>query len=116
MKLDKSLPYATITGHAVACYEQGGMLFDGAGNSIQPKRLQAAEKDRIIESNDVVGAQEFLTHILKSGPLSKSAIFKVAEENNQSWEAVKKAYTVMNIVSYAYGKATMWKLPEDLTT
>lgn len=112
--LDKKLPYATITGHEIARYEQGGMLFDGAGQPIPDKKLKAVEKDRIIETDDVENAKTFLCNVLKSGPLSKSVVFKVAEENNQSWDSIKKASALMGLVTFTYNKATMWKLPEEL--
>ena len=114
MKLDPSLPYGTITGHALARYEQGGMLFDVGGESITPAKLkELTAADDIVETDEVDSARDFLLHILKSGPLSKSAVYKVAETNNQSWDAIKRASTLLGIITYAYRNATMWKLPED---
>lgn len=114
MKLDTQLPYGTITGHHIARYEQGGLLFDAEGNSIAPAKLkELAAADAIVETDEVDSAREFLLHILKSGPLSKSAVYKVAETNNQSWDAIKRASTLLGIITYAYRNATMWKLPED---
>lgn len=114
MKLDKTLPYATITGHPLARYEQGGVLFDGAGELIQPAVIRAVDKDRIIETDGVESARAFLEHILKNGPLSKSVVYKAAESNNQSWDSVKKAMVLLNIKAFTYNRATMWKLPEEL--
>lgn len=115
MKLDKSLPYATITGHPVARYEQGGLLFDGAGASLTAPAARATEVDRIIETDAVESAKEFLKNVLRSGPLSKAVIYKTAEDNNQSWDAIKKAAALVNVVMFTYNKAMMWKLPEEVS-
>lgn len=114
MKLDFNLPYGTITGHHSARYEQGGMLFDAAGDSLSPERLRDVEADDIIETDAVDNAKQFLLHILKSGPLSKSAVYKVAQTNNQPWDAVKTAFELLGVVTFAYRNATMWKLPETV--
>ena len=114
MQLDRSRPFGTIVGHPFAKYEQDGQLFDGRGSAIAPPKLVAVEKDRIIETDDVDSGRLFLLNILKSGPLSKSAVYKVAEENNQSWDAVNKAAALLKIVKFSYNKATMWKLPETV--
>lgn len=115
--LDKAQPYATVTGHPAAAFEQNGMLFDGAGLPLVPPPAPGAEaaddrKDDIIETDEVESAKQFLLNVLSSGPLSKSALYKVAEENNQPWDAVRKAYVMLRVVSYAYRGVTMWKLNE----
>lgn len=113
MKLDKSLPYATVTGHPFAAYVQGGLMFDGEGNSIAPEDV-AQPADDVIETDAVDSAKQFLLHILKAGPLSKSAVYKVAQTNNQPWDAVKTACDLLGVVTFAYRNATMWKLPESV--
>ena len=115
MKLDKTKDFATITGHRLAMFQQNGMLFDGAGLPITEEKTEVVAKDRIIESDDVASARVFLLNVLDGGPLSKSALFKVAEDNNQSWDAVKKAAVLLNMITFTFNKALMWKLPEDVT-
>jgi hypothetical protein len=116
MKLDRSRPYGTITGHPVACYEQDGALFDGAGAPLATPEPQTDPTDRIIETDGVESAKQFLTTILAQNPLSKSVIYKEAEHNNQSWEDVKSAFTLLGGVTFTYNRATMWKLPADGVT
>ena len=72
-------------------------------------------KDYIIESDDVASAKAFLLNVLSGGPLSKAALFKVAEDNNQPWDAVKKAASLMNMITFTFNRAVMWKLPEEST-
>ena len=112
MKLDKKLPFGVVTGHARARYEQCGVLFDVAGESIQPDK-KAAQKDMIIETNKVVNSKDFLRNILRGGPLSKSAIFKVSEDSNQPWPMVKLAADALGMIRYQFDKTEMWKLPEN---
>jgi hypothetical protein len=115
MKLDKTKDFATITGHRFAMFQQGGVLFDGAGLPLTNEKNEAVAKDRIIESDDVASARVFLLNVLGGGPLSKAALFKVAEDNNQPWEAVKKASLLLNMITFTFNKTLMWKLPEELT-
>lgn len=112
--LDKTKPFGTIVGHKTAKYEQGGVLFNAKGEPVEPPKLALVQPDFIIETDAVESARLFLLHVLRGGPLSKSALYKVAEENNQSWDAVNKASTLLKIVKFSYNKATMWKLPEDV--
>jgi hypothetical protein len=111
VKLDRTKNFGTITGHEVASYEQGGMLFDGAGESIGVPRRAAVDKDRVIQSADLESAKSFLSSILANGPLSKPVIFKAAEGNNQSWDLVKQAAAVLPVVQFQYQNRETWKLP-----
>lgn len=113
MKLDKNKPFATITGHPLARYEQDGKLFDGQFVQISTTRRNAVEKSLIIETDEVDSSKRFLQSILQQGPLSKPKIFQVAEQNNQSWENVRKAADILNLAKYQYGGQEMWKLTED---
>lgn len=118
MKLDKSKSYGTITGHPFACYEQDGVLFDGAGDALTPvpaveELVASVDDSSIIETDGVESAKQFLLTILAQNPLSKSVIYKEAEHNNQSWEDVKSAFSLLGGVTFTYNRATMWKLPAD---
>lgn len=107
--LDKTKPYGTVYGHDVARYEQDGKLYTGTGAPVEPPR-----SDLVIETDQVDSASIFLKNILKNGPLAKSAVFKVAGENNQEWSSVTDAAESIGIVKFTYKNATMWKLPEEV--
>lgn len=113
--LDKSRPYGTIWGHPIAMYEQDRLLYDGAGNLIgTPKtvREKLADEDKIV-TDSMESARLFLLNILKNGALSKSAVYKVTEENNQNWDSVKQASDDLKVAKFTYQKSEMWKLSEE---
>ncbi len=114
MKLDRTKPFGTIVGHKVAKFEQNGLLFNVRGELIDAPKAAPVQPDLVIETDQVDSGRLFLLNILKSGPLSKSAVYKVAEENNQSWDSVSKAAALLGVVKFSYNKATMWKLPEEV--
>ena len=116
--LDKTQSYATITGHPDAAYEQDGKLFDAAGMELEPPpvvMVNYTPADQIIETDEVHSARLFLENILRSGPRNKAVVYKTAEENNQSWDAVKKAFVLLNGRTFTFNRSTMWKLPEEET-
>ncbi len=114
MKLDRTKPFATIIGHKVAKFEQNGLLFNVRGELVDPPKAAPVQHDLVIETDQVDSGRLFLLNILKSGPLSKSAVYKIAEENNQPWDSVNKAAALLGVVKFSYNKATMWKLPEEV--
>jgi hypothetical protein len=116
MRLDRSKPYGSITGHSAAKYEQNGVLFDAAGVALPPPpalMVDYVPADQIIETDEVHSARLFLMNVLSSGPRNKSVIYKASEENNQSWEDVKKAFSLIGGRTFTFNRATMWKLPEE---
>ena len=115
MKLDTSKPHAVVYGHLEASYEQNGILYDGGGNPLQPPKPEQAKakaKEIIVEHDGVENAKEFLKNILKQGPLSKSTVFKTAEDNNQKWEHVKDAASLLNIAKVHAKGLEVWKLSD----
>jgi len=114
VKLDRTKPFATIVGHRVAKFEQNGLLFNVRGELVDPPKAAPVQHDLVIETDQVDSGRLFLLNILKGGPLSKSAIYKISEENNQSWDSVNKAAALLGVVKFSYNKATMWKLPEEV--
>lgn len=115
MQLDKSKPFGTVIGHATARFEQDGTLFDAAGRPLgTPAQTHLEQADKIIETDAVESARLFLLNVLRGGPLSKSTLYKVAEENNQLWSDVSKAAIILNITKFTFNKSTMWKLPEEV--
>ncbi len=114
MKLDRTKPFATIVGHRVAKFEQNGLLFNVRGELVDPPKAAPVQHDLVIETDQVDSGRLFLLNILKGGPLSKSAVYKIAEENNQPWDSVNKAAALLGVVKFSYNKATMWKLPEEV--
>jgi hypothetical protein len=115
LELDQTRPFGTVVGHATAKFEQDGKLFDARGRSLEREEPDAVkQRDMVIETDAVESARLFLLNVLAGGPLSKSVLYKVADENNQSWTDVTKAATLLGITKFTYNKATMWKLPEDV--
>ena len=116
MKLDKTRPYGTITGHAIACFEQDGVLFDGAGYAIEEGEV--AKKDpkieEIIETAEVSSAETFLKNILSGGPLSKSVVYQTSQNNNQLWQDINAAAVKMNILKFQFKGQETWKLPDTV--
>jgi hypothetical protein len=116
-KLDKTKPFGIVHGHTSAAFEQGGLLYDGSGDLLgTPKTVAASERvesDSIIQTDQAVAAKAFLANILSGGALSKAAIYKAAESNNQDWTTVKAVSADMGIVKFSYQKAETWRLPEE---
>lgn len=115
--LDKAKPYGTITGHPVAVYMQNGLMYDGAGQLLGSENT-ASKDERVLEdtramTDALVNAIEFLKTILASGPVSKAAVYKEAENNNQVWSVVKDAALELKVHMFQYRKSEMWKLPEE---
>lgn len=109
MKLDKTKPYATVTGHPWAMYEQAGVLYDGGGDP--GTDAYAAEQDDLtIPTDELESAKAFLQQVLAENPLSKSVVYKAAQTNNQTWEDVKAAADALGVVRFKYQNAEMWKL------
>lgn len=115
LQLDQSRPFGTVVGHATAKFEQDGTLFDARGSALGREEPDVVkQQDMVIETDAVDSARLFLLNVLAGGPLSKSTLYKVADENNQSWNDVTKAATLLGITKFTYNKATMWKLPEEV--
>lgn len=114
MKLDRTKPFATIVGHKVAKFEQNGLLFNVRGELVDPPKAAPVQHDLVIETDAVDSARRFLLHVLQGGPLTKSVVYKVAEESNQPWDSVNKAADLLGVVKFSYNRATMWKLPEEV--
>lgn len=110
MKLDKTKPYGIVAGHMDAAFEQNGVLFDGAGNSVNPDPV--VKDDRTIVTDEVASAQEFLKNILKNGALAKKVIYNEADKNNQQWPNVQKAFETLGLVKTVQNKEDYWRLPE----
>jgi Fe-S cluster assembly ATPase SufC len=116
MKLDRTKSFGVVYGHDDYQYVQGGVYFDGTEESIEEIEDNAEalvlRGDR--KPDDIEGAKKFLAQVLKEGPIMKSAVFKEAEMNNQSWEAVTKARVLMNISEQkGPGGNLRWRLPDD---
>ena len=119
MKLDKNKPFGTVHGHNRASFVQNGVYFDGQGNELDPEppKEEVGEKinlDTIIPTAEVSNAGTFICTVLKGGPVSKSVVYKAADQSNQQWEDVQKAAVTLNIIKYKYKDTEMWKLPEEL--
>ncbi len=114
--LDKTKPFATITGHSFARFEQNGLLFGPTGELIgTPKTAatsQRAVSEEMIQTDQLASAKEFLMNILSGRSLAKAIVYVEAENNNQSWDAVRNAAIDLGIVKFTVKKAETWRLPE----
>lgn len=123
MKFDPKKPHGTITGHPWARYEQGGILFDYEGKARIEGQLNVYEPELLenpVVLDEPVGrdfelesAKEFLKNILGSGPLTKTAIYKECENNNQKWEKVEAAFVELEGEKMKKGNWTLWKLKPE---
>ena len=112
MKLDTKKPYGVVYGHATIAYQQDGKDFDGAMNQLDaPKPVSKA---KAAAAPALSNAEAFLRQILKENPLSKSAVFKEVESNNQNWNDVRTAAADMGIQRYTQNTLEMWRLPESV--
>lgn len=117
-KLNFKQPYGVVYGHDVIRYTQEGKQFDSQGREIVPAAA-VADKPKVQKAGEGVAkatplanAKAFLLQILKENPLSKSAVYKEAENNNHSWDDVKNAAVELNINKFTSKNLEMWKLPE----
>lgn len=133
-KLDLSRSYGTVWGHPGARYEQGGVLYGADGEPLMsaapapavqhfvpPASKPAAPEinpDEVIQTNAVESAKMFLTTVLAEKTLAKADIWAEAEKSNQSWDAVKKAATLLGIESIVKSpgpgkpKQECWLMPK----
>lgn len=114
-KIDFKKPYATIVGHAHARYEQDGVLYTAGGDlfGTPAGTEQILKKEEIVQTDEINGAKAFLRQVLKDNALSKSALYKLADQNLQNWDAVKTAALDLQIRKFKYGTTEMWKLTEE---
>jgi hypothetical protein len=109
-KFNLKEPYGTVYGHDSARYEQNGLLYDAQYKPLIPEPPKPKTK-AVTPAVDAAAA--FLLQILKENPLSKSAIYKEAEANNQDWESVRNAALTLNIGKFQKNNLEMWRLPES---
>jgi len=115
LKLNFKQPYGVVYGHDVIRYTQEGKHFDSQGREIAPvvdKPKVQPKAGEVVKATPLVNAKAFLLQVLKENPLSKSAIYKEAENNNHSWDDVKNAAIELNIAKFTSKNLEMWKLPE----
>ena len=121
-KLNLKQPYGVVYGHDVIKYTQNGKNYDTQFMEVvegkpekapqQPKGTPPKELSKGEQA--LADAKAFLVQILKVNPLSKAAVFKECESNNQSWDMVKNAAVELNIVKFSQKNMEMWKLPEEV--
>jgi hypothetical protein len=104
-------PYGMVYGHDTIRYTQAGKNFDAQGKELVEKPEELKVQDKVINTK-LADAKAFLLQILKENPVSKSAIYKEAENNNQHWDNVKDAAIEIGIVKFTTKNLEMWKLPE----
>ena len=116
-KLILNQTYGVVYGHDSIRYTQGGKNFNAQHNEIVPEApakvpLSKAQKDGVAPVTPLSNAKAFLLQILKENPVSKSAIYKEAESNNQDWNSVRDAAIELGIAKFNSKNLEMWKLPE----
>lgn len=122
MSFDPKRSYATITGHPWAKYEQNGTLYDYQGR--QPEESdgdnEQAETNVVVEEKnphdrdfDVENAKEFLKNVLAEGQLTRGAVYRAAQNNNQKWDKVEQAFNLLGGQKIKNGVWLYWKLPTD---
>lgn len=120
MRLNRRQPFATITGHEWARFEQNGILFDTTGatqdsdavieNAAKPTKPGKPAIKLSTSELKLNSAKEFLRTLLAGGPMDKSVVFKEAENNCQDWENIKLAFSQLNGVNFKHGPSTLWRL------
>jgi hypothetical protein len=118
MLLDRSKPYADVYGSDTIRYEQGGVCFNAQGIELgspqEPPKLELVpQTDLEVPTDELESAKQFLRTVLRTSPVSKSAVYKAAEQNNQTWAWVTKAAASLSIVKFQYQKMETWKLPQE---
>jgi hypothetical protein len=117
-KLNFKQPYGVVYGHDIIRYTQEGKNFGPRGEEILPtpvvEKLKAQKTDATTASKPTAleNAKAFLLQILKENPLSKSAIYKEAENNNYNWNDVRDAAIALDVGKFTQKNLEMWKLPE----
>lgn len=114
-KLNFKQPYGVVYGHDEIRYTQEGKNFNAQGQEVTPAKPEAKPKVQSGEpekATPLSNAKAFLLQILKENPLSKSAIYKEAENNNYNWDDVRNAAIDLNIAKFTQKNLEMWKLPE----
>jgi hypothetical protein len=115
--LDLKSSYGIVYGHETIKFQQGGRDYDAQHRQIKPAPVDPVKVDPktekfVLETDKLANAKSFLLQILKENPLSKSAIFKEVENNNQVWNDVRDAALELQIAKYSQKNLEMWKLPE----
>ncbi len=116
---DPTKPYGVITSHSWARFEQDGVLYDWQGNSPEAQETFKEEQEDEIPVDfsakdfEVDNAKAFLLNILAGGPVARSAIFKECSLNNQDWDKVKTAFSVMDGEIIKRRNVIHWKLKSE---
>lgn len=118
MPLDIKRGYGLITGHPWARYEQDGVLYDAQGNDPQdepesPEENQQEAPEPGARDFALENAKDFLKTVLNGGPVTKSAVYRACEMNNQNWEKVQEAFAQLKGEVVRNGNWTLWKLRAD---
>ena len=111
--LNPAKPYGVVYGHDTIRYTQDGKNYDARHREVGAEAPKPGKVQKTVASAaPISSAKAFLLQILKENPVSKSAIYKEAENNNQNWDEVKNAAIELGIVKFSTANLEMWKLPE----
>lgn len=109
IKLDMSKPHGTIWGHAHARYEQGGTLFNHAGDPIEapPGDIVVSAVVKAIPKRDAV---EFLRALLVNGALPVNQIQAAAVQAGFGWRTIQRAKGAIGAIAIKQGRGSWcWK-------
>lgn len=119
-KLNLKQPYGVVYGHDTVRYTQEGKNYDaqyreiGTPQAAPEKPAAKVQKtEGVAKATPLDNAKSFLLQVLKENPVSKSAIYKEAENNNHNWNDVKDAFIALNLIKFAKSNLEMWQLPES---
>lgn len=130
MKFDPKKPHGIVMNHPWIRYEQGGRLFDfnGEPTAIEVEEVPQEEMPEFVapvevvetlaqptyeyidRDNDLERAKVFLNTILKEGPLRRSEVFRLSEQNNLQWQKVKEAFQEIEGQMHKRGPSLYWQL------
>lgn len=114
--LNLKAPYGVVYGHDVIRYTQDGKNFDARYRLVDsaPKKEAKVQKTDVTKVTPIENARLFLIQILRENPLSKSAVYKEAENNNHNWNDVRDAAIALGIEKSTKNNLEIWKLPESV--
>lgn len=111
-KLDTNKSYGTVYGHINASYEQNGVLFDAAGNSLSGDKLKSTIPDN--DEGKLTDEKTFLLNILVGGAVLQSNIKTQSEEVGLIWSEILTTAADMKITkTKVKGGGTLWRLPAE---
>lgn len=124
-KIDFTRNHGVVYGHPEAAYEQNNALYGANGYLLPPEKPKKVsklaqtmiERDEVAEEVEVETiereyseSEQWLKDLLGNSPMSKTNVYKVVNQKEQSWAAIKAAAESLGVSIYTQGRVEMWKL------